>query len=98
MTQVAIIAEFTIKPEHVAAFTDRMRDHASASRQEPGCLRFDMVIPRKGENRMMLYELYQDQAALDFHAGTDRMKAHREATGDMLEDRKLHICDMADGT
>lgn len=96
MGQVAIIAEFTTHPEHFADFLERMQAHATASRKEAGCLRFDIVIPRKGEHRLMLYEVYAGQDALDAHAGTDRIKAHREATAHMVTERKLHICDMRD--
>lgn len=98
MSQIAIIADFTTHPDSFDAFLERMKVHAAASREEPGCLRFDIVIPRKGENRVMLYELYADKDAFDAHAGTDRIKAHREATADMLAERKLHICDMNDGS
>jgi len=97
MGQIAIIAEFTTNPGSMEAFLERMRAHAAASREEPGCIRFDIVIPRKSENKVMLYELYADQDAFDAHAGTDRIKAHREATGPMLAERKLHICDLNDG-
>jgi len=96
MGQVAIIAEFTTHPERFEEFLEKMRAHGAASRKEAGCLRFDIVIPRKGEHRLMLYELYADQNALDAHIGTDRIQAHRDATADMVAERKLHICDMRD--
>ena len=97
MGQIAIIAEFTTHPGHFDDFLEKMRAHGAASREEPGCQRFDIVIPRKGEHRLMLYEVYASQDAFDAHIGTDRIKAHREATADMVAERKLHICDLRDG-
>ena len=96
MGQIAIIAEFTTHPERFDDFLEKMRAHGAASREEPGCRQFDIVIPRKGENKLMLYEVYADQDAFDAHIGTDRIKAHREDTADMVTERKLHICDMKD--
>ncbi len=96
MSKVAIIAELTAKPGKFPEYYERMCRHAAASRQEPGCLRFDVVAPREGEERLMLYELYADQAALDFHAGTERFKAHRAATADLVAERKVTICDVKD--
>ncbi len=96
MGQIAIIVEFTTHPERFEDFLERMHAHATATRKEPGCLRFDIVIPRKGEHRLMLYELYADQDSFDAHVGTDRIKAHQEATAEMVAERRLHICDMRD--
>lgn len=96
MSQLAIIVDFTTQPGQFDAFMDKMLEHARASRKEPGCLRFDVVIPKRSENRIMLYELYKDRAALDLHSNTDRIKAHMEATKDMLAERVLHICEVRD--
>lgn len=96
MSKIAIIAEFTTTPGKFDSFLERMKVHAAASRQEPGCLRFDVVIPQDSENRVMLYELYQDQAAFDFHAGTERLKAHRKATADWTAERKVTVCELLD--
>ena len=59
-------------------------------------MRFDVFVPLKSENRLMIYELYEDQAALDAHAGTDRIKEHRNNTKELVENRSLHICDLRD--
>ena len=96
MGQIAIIAEFTTHPDRFDDFLARMRTHGAASREEPGCKQFDIVIPRKGEHTLMLYEVYADQDAFDAHIGTDRIKAHRDATAEMVTGRKLHICDVED--
>ena len=44
-----------------------MRD---ASRAEPGCITFDVSRSVEDENVFVLYEEWQDQAALDFHYNT----------------------------
>ncbi len=96
MSKIAIIGEFTTNAGDFDEFYGLMVKHATASREEPGNLRFDVVVPLKSENRLMIYELYEDQAALDAHAGTDRIKEHRNNTKELVENRSLHICDLRD--
>jgi quinol monooxygenase YgiN len=96
MSKISIVGDFTTKAGAFDEFYALMVKHATASRQEPGNLRFDVFVPLKSENRLMIYELYEDQAALDAHAGTDRIKEHRNNTKELVENRSLHICDLRD--
>ena len=96
MSKISIIGDFTTKPGAFDEFYALMVKHATASREEAGNLRFDVVVPLKSENRLLIYEMYEDQAALDAHAGTDRIKAHRENTKELVENRTLHICELRD--
>ena len=96
MSKVTVIAEITAKPGQFDALYERMLQHGKASRSEPGCLRFDISVPRKSQNTLALYELYEDQAGFDFHSNTDRFKAHREATADMVAERRIVVCDLKD--
>jgi (4S)-4-hydroxy-5-phosphonooxypentane-2,3-dione isomerase len=36
-------------------------------RNEPGTLQFEVVLPREDESRMLIYEVYQDDAAFEAH-------------------------------
>jgi quinol monooxygenase YgiN len=96
MSKIAIFAEFATHPGTFDQFLERMKIHAAASRQEPGCLRFDIAVPDKSENRLLLFELYKDRAAFDFHASTDRIKAHRDTTAPWTAERKVSVCEMID--
>ena len=40
---------------------------AASLEREPGCLRFDVCVDRDNPNRVLLYEVYEDQAAFDAH-------------------------------
>lgn len=98
MSKVVINAEITTHEGHFDEFMGSMKEHAAASRKEPGCERFDVIVPRKSENTLIVYEIYENQAALDAHAGSERFAAYREATGHMVAGRTLRICDMVDGS
>ena len=96
MSKIAIVGQMTAKPGQFEAYLGHMTEHARASRKEPGCIRFDVVVPRKIENTLMIYEIWADKAALDVHAATERIKAYRVATEGLVAESKLHFCALHD--
>ena len=66
-----------VKPEHVSEFLDVVRHDAEHSeRDEPGCLRFDVIQDREDPNRFYFYEIYRDEAALEAHRQTPHFKLY----------------------
>lgn len=64
----ALIVNIQIKPEHREAFMEAMLDNARGSvGNEPGCFRFDVVQDAEDPNRIHLYEVYRDEAAIEAH-------------------------------
>jgi quinol monooxygenase YgiN len=68
MTQVMIVVEFDVKPEHRSQFVELMRGHAQRSRGEDGCLQFDVMLPSGDDQHVFLVEKWRDQGALDVHS------------------------------
>jgi (4S)-4-hydroxy-5-phosphonooxypentane-2,3-dione isomerase len=68
MSQVMIVVEFEVKPEHRTQFIELMRGHARRSRSDDGCLQFDIMLPNSDEQHVYLIEKWRDQAALDAHS------------------------------
>ena len=65
MSKICLVVDFTIKPEAKAQFLEIIREHASKTLEnEEGCLQFDVCDPVEGANRVFLYEVYADDAAL----------------------------------
>ena len=53
-----------VKPEHVKEFLEVVRyDAEHSEKDEPGCLRFDLIQDRDDPNRFYFYEVYRDEAA-----------------------------------
>jgi autoinducer 2-degrading protein len=68
-----------VKPEHVSEFLDVVRHDAEHSeKDEPGCLRFDVIQDRDDRNRFYFYEIYRDEAALEAHRQTPHFKLYAE--------------------
>ena len=68
MTGFVIIVDFRLKAGAQLDFRRLIDANAAASvRSERGCRRFDVVEPRGEADRVLLYEIYDDQAAFDAH-------------------------------
>lgn len=51
-------------------------------KDEPGTLRFEMLCPKETENKLMLYEEYQDESAYQTHEnGTSLARVVAETAG-----------------
>lgn len=65
MTKYAVVATYEIEPEQIEVFLPLLRAHRERClRDEPGTLRFDILRP---EANLMLYEVYEDEAAFQAH-------------------------------
>ena len=79
----ALVVTIQIKPEHKEAFMEAMLDDARGSiNNEPGCLRFDVVEDQEDPNRIFLYEVYKDEAALEAHRAAPHYTKWREIVKD----------------
>ena len=95
MANIAIIVEFETLEGREEEFTAAIRDHAERTRaEEPGCLRFEVIKPieRDGTpipNRVMVNELYADEAAVAAHEQNPRMPGLAAVTRPLLKSRRL---------
>ena len=53
-----------IEEARIPAFLEAMAIDVAGSRQEEGCLRFDLLRDREQTNKFIFYEAYKDEAAL----------------------------------
>ena len=66
MSKIALVVEFQIKAGQRDAFLEIIRGHAAGTKADvEGCLQFDVLIPEDDDNKVMLGEMYRDDAALD---------------------------------
>jgi quinol monooxygenase YgiN len=67
----ALIVSIKIKPGARERFLAAIEDDAICSeRDEPGCLRFNVLQDVGDPDRVYLYEIYRDEAALEAHRKT----------------------------
>jgi (4S)-4-hydroxy-5-phosphonooxypentane-2,3-dione isomerase len=78
----AILGIIKVKPAHVDAFIDNIRQHAQRSLTEPGCLRYDVLQDRTDPQTICLYEVFRSEADLDFHHQQDYYKRWMDMSRD----------------
>jgi quinol monooxygenase YgiN len=71
MSGFVVIVDFRLKSGALAEFRPMIDANARASvRDEPGCRRFDVVESRGEPDRVLLYEIYDDEASFNQHCRT----------------------------
>lgn len=63
------------------AFLAAVQPMVSATLEEPGCQEYAFSPDPNDDNRIMLFELWDDQDALDGHFASAHMAAWREVQG-----------------
>ena len=83
MPKFVLIGTIEIAPGRTEEFVPLLMEHrARCLKDEPGTLQFDVLLPRDDTRKVMLYELYRDEAAFDTHSkGPSLARFREEATG-----------------
>jgi quinol monooxygenase YgiN len=76
-----------IKPENVDAFMQKLNDNARNARKEPGCKQFEVLVDPNDRAKIMLYEVYNDEAAFETHQQTPHFKKYVAEAVPLLADR-----------
>ena len=93
MPAIALVVELETVAGQRDAFLSRVLEHRdNVLANEPGCLRFDVTASVEEEDKVFLYEVYSDDAALETHVNTDYMKRYLDDTAPMLARRQRHRC------
>ena len=74
---IHIVVTIEPKPEKVEAFIELATYDARNSRQEPGCLRFDVIRQLDNPGRFCFYEVYKDEDAVKAHQATEHYARFR---------------------
>jgi len=81
---IALLVSVRIKPEGRDKFLAAIEDDAICSeRDEPGCVRFNVLADNDDPNHFFFYEVYRDAAAVEAHRAAPhyaRWLAAREET------------------
>ena len=71
-----------------------MANAGASARDEPGCRRFDVVVPLGEADRVFLYEIYDDRAAFDAHVKTAHYAAFDEASRPYVASKTVMLGDL----
>ena len=77
---LAIWVKVRVKPDQKKRFLEAIEiDALGSERDEPGCLRFNVLQDDQDENTYYFYEVYKDQAALEAHRAAPHYAVWRAA-------------------
>jgi len=80
------LVKVRIKPQHRQRFLEAIEHDALASeRDEPGCLRFNVLQDSADADVYYFYEVYRDEAALEAHRAMPHYAVWREAAAEVLD-------------
>jgi (4S)-4-hydroxy-5-phosphonooxypentane-2,3-dione isomerase len=80
------LVKVRIKPEQRQRFLEAIEHDAIASeRDEPGCLRFNVLRDAQDENVYYFYEVYVDEGALEAHRAAPHYEVWRAASEVVLD-------------
>ena len=83
-TLLIVHVDVAVVPDQLDAFLAATEENATASRDEPGVVRFDVLSDRADPGHVVLVEIYRDDAAAAAHKVTAHYAAWRDAVAPMM--------------
>ena len=83
------LVELDIVPTEIDKYMAAIKENGAASVKEPGCRVFDIAVSSKDPNHILLFEVYDNAAALDAHRTTDHFKKYQATTANMVAKRDV---------
>ncbi|MEM9473815.1 MAG: putative quinol monooxygenase [Pseudomonadota bacterium] len=89
-----LVVEVVVKPGALEDFMPLMETNARASlADEVGCHQFDVVVQRDDPHRILLYEVYDDEAAFQTHKEMPHYKAFDMAAAPLMASKSAQVYD-----
>jgi (4S)-4-hydroxy-5-phosphonooxypentane-2,3-dione isomerase len=79
--------DLDILPAERDNFLAALKENGAAAVTEPGCKRFDILNLASDPNHFLLYEVYENEAALKAHRETDHFKKFAATIAKMVAKR-----------
>jgi quinol monooxygenase YgiN len=83
------VVELNIVPAEIDKFIAAIKENGAAAVKEPGCPEFNVAVSPKDPNHVLLFEVYDNAAALDAHRATDHFKKYQTTTANMVAKRDV---------
>src|SRR3546814_7279277 len=87
--QHVLLVEFRIRPAFINEFESAILHNAAMSLTEAGCRRFDVCRDPQDSALFFLYEIYDDQAAIDAHMQSPHYLTFNSSSQDWVEQKSV---------
>jgi (4S)-4-hydroxy-5-phosphonooxypentane-2,3-dione isomerase len=93
MSKLAIIGTIDVVPGRRDEVVPLLMAHKERClNDEPGTLRFEAMVPRDDDTKVLIYEVYLDDAAFDTHRNERSIAQFRNETAGMIEKISVTRC------
>lgn len=90
MSGFVIMVDFRLVPGTRQRFRPLIDANAITSvKEEPGCRRFDVVEPVGEDDRIVLYEIYDDEAAFDVHCKSAHFLSFDAESAPLVSEKRV---------
>ena len=79
--------DLDIAPGQMEKYIEAIKENGAASVKEPGCREFNITVMADNPNHVFLYEVYDNEAALNAHRNTEHFKKYQATTANMVTGR-----------
>lgn len=91
MPELHVVATIPVSPEHVDDLREALRGLVAATREEPGCVSYELFESGAAPGVFVTVERWTDQAAVDAHLQSDHVAAaFAAADGKLAGDVTIH--------
>ena len=80
--------DLEITPAQLGKFLEALRENGASTIKEPGCRQYDILQLTSDPNQIHIYEVYENEAAVQAHRATDHFKKYLATTKDMVVKRQ----------
>jgi len=88
---IYVVATLTIKPDSLAALREAAMPCIEATREEPGCVFYDLNTSVSNSQRVVFVEQWKSREDLENHFKAPHMKTWRAASAPLIESRTVEI-------
>jgi quinol monooxygenase YgiN len=81
--------DLVIVPSEMPKYLEAIKENGANAVKEPGCREFNITVLASNPNHVFLYEVYDNEAALEAHRQTEHFKKYAATTKNMVADRSV---------
>jgi len=84
-----LVVEYDIVPTEIDNYLTAIKELGAAAVKEPGCRQLSVALSQKDANHVLLFEAWDNAAALEAFFATDGFKKYQAATANMISKREI---------
>jgi quinol monooxygenase YgiN len=84
-----LVVEYDIVPAEIDKYLTAIKELGAAAVKEPGCRQLSIAVSQKDPNHVLLFEVWDNTAALDAFLATEGFKKYQATTANMISKRDI---------